>query len=129
MARKYPVRMHIPVTQDTYDLYKGCAEAVGMDMAAWVRQYLEGGEPAMQAMMATVEAAKAGRPSAGMGIFAALMRSAVAQGQLSMEQAQELQEQLRAKEGVASVPPAPEPPVESSTRSPMAKSGKAVVGA
>jgi hypothetical protein len=54
---KYLARVGVPVTEETRAIYEAAAEAVGMELTAWVRLWLEEGIPTMQAV---VEAHKQG---------------------------------------------------------------------
>lgn len=95
MSKRLDARINLRVTQDTYDAYQEAAELLGIEPAALVRQFVDGGVPAMQAIAQTARAAQAGRVGQGAGLLVRLMEAAVAQGQLGLEQSLAIEEEVR----------------------------------
>src|SRR5262249_33566660 len=101
MAERYPARVNLRMTQETYDAYDEAAKAVGMETTALIRQMVDANGGAVIAVAQAAEAAQAGRVKDAAALYAALMRSVMAQGSLGLVQAEVLEKQMAEVEAAA----------------------------
>lgn len=93
-VEKYPARINLRLTPDTYDAFKLAADALGVEMTGLMRQCLDGAVPSMQMLAQSVESMKVGEVVAGTSLFAAFMDSLVAQGEAGRQQMHALKRQV-----------------------------------
>jgi uncharacterized protein (DUF1778 family) len=94
MAERYPARVNLRLSQETFDAYKEAAEAVGQDVTGLMRQIVDANAGGMAAIAQSAQAVSAGRPKEGAAVFVALMQAAMGQGQLALAQAHALQAEM-----------------------------------
>lgn len=95
MAEKYPVRLNLRLSEDTYRAYKDCADELGQEVTSLVREFVDNGVPAVNTLEASAKALKAGRLVEGTSLYGQLVRSVMSSGQLWLQQTEELEAEVK----------------------------------